>query len=593
MLECRISPVRRTKIVCTIGPASETEEVLKKMIIAGMNVARMNFSHGTHEEHARRIATVRKVAKELGKNVAIMLDTKGPEIRLGVFEKEPVLLHTGDEFTLTTKDILGNASCVSVSYEDLPKDVSVGSKILLSDGLIELEVLEVTDTDVRCRIVNGGELKSRKGVNLPGTRVNLPSLTDDDIKDILFGVEQGIDFIAASFIRKASDVLAIRDILEECGAHDIDIISKIESSEAVDNIEEILKVSDGIMVARGDLGVEIPAEDVPMIQKMLINRCNLLGKPVITATQMLESMIYNPRPTRAEASDVANAILDGTDAVMLSGESAAGKFPVEAVETMNRVAVRVESLFPHKEYSKKYEDVVAKTVTDTISRAVNDVARTLNAEAIITITASGHTAKMISRMRPTCPVIAVTPKPDVVRKMSIVWGVEAVLAENISDADEIYSQAVQAVLDSNLNLIKPGDLVVIAAGLPVGIQGTTNLLKVHTVGSILTKGIGVGTKAVSGTAKVCLNVEDAKQKINDGDIMVAVYTNKEFVPYMQKCSAVITEEGGITSHAAIVGLNLDMPVVVGVKNATQNISDGEFVTVDAQRGLIYSGIAKV
>jgi len=593
VLECRILPMRRTKIICTIGPASEKEETLEKMMLAGMNVARMNFSHGTHEEHARRITTVREVASKLGRNIAIMLDTKGPEIRIGVFKEEPVLLRTGDEFILTTENVMGDAKRVSVSYEDLPKDVSVGSKILLADGLIELEVLEVAHTDVRCRVINGGELKSRKGVNLPGIRVNLPALTDDDIKDILFGVEQDIDFIAASFIRKAADVLAIRDILEECGVRGIDIISKIESSESVDNIEEILKVSDGIMVARGDLGVEIAAEDVPMIQKMLINRCNLLGKPVITATQMLESMIYNPRPTRAEASDVANAILDGTDAIMLSGESAAGKFPVEAVETMNRIAVRVESLFPHDEYSKKHEDVDATTVTDTISRAVSDVAGRLNAEAIITITASGHTAKMISRTRPKSPVIAVTPKPDVVKKMSIVWGVEAVLAENITDADEIYSQAVQAVLDSDLSLIKLGDLVVIAAGLPVGIQGTTNLLKVHTVGSILTKGTGIGSKAVSGTAKVCLNIEDVKEKIKDGDIMVAAYTDREFVPYMQKCSAVITEEGGITSHAAIVGLNLDIPVIVGVEKATATIADGEFITVDAQRGLIYSGIAKV
>ncbi|MCD5407062.1 MAG: pyruvate kinase [Desulfotomaculum sp.] len=590
MLECRLMLTRRTKIVCTIGPASEDVAILKKMITAGMNVARMNFSHGNHQEHGKRIALVRQVAKELKKDIAIMLDTKGPEIRLGTFKQEPVLLRAGDQFTLTTKEVLGDETKVSVTYQKLPQDVSIGDKILVSDGLIELQVLEISDTDIHCQILNGGDLKSRKGVNLPGVQVNLPAITDKDIKDILFGIEQKVDFIAASFIRKAADVLAIRDILEEYQA-DIDIISKIESSEAVDNIEEILKVSDGIMVARGDLGVEIPAEDVPMIQKMLIERCNMVGKPVITATQMLESMTHNPRPTRAEASDVANAILDGTDAIMLSGESAAGKYPVESVETMNRIAMRVESAFPYEEYFKKTNTLKSETVTDAISYAVRNVAANLNVAAIITVTASGHTARIISKTRPKSSIIAVTSKPKVIFKMALVWGVEPVLVKDITGTDDMFVFTEEAALATGL--VKTGEQVIITAGVPVGIQGTTNLLKVHTIGSILTRGSGIGNSSFTGPAKICRNIQDVQQKIQEGDIMVAIGTDREFVPYMQKCGAIITEEGGITSHAAIIGLNIDIPVVVGVEKATTIIPDGETITLDGQRGLIYSGIAKV
>ncbi|MBM7855273.1 pyruvate kinase [Desulfohalotomaculum tongense] len=582
--------MRRTKIVCTIGPASEDVEILKKMIRAGMNVARMNFSHGTHEDHARRISLVRQAAAEVGKNIAIMLDTKGPEIRLGVFAEEPILLRAGDEFILTTEEIQGDNSRVSVTYKDLPRDVTRGGKILVADGLIELEVIEINDTEVRCKVVNGGELKSRKGVNLPGVQVNLPALTEKDIEDILFGIEHQVDFIAASFIRNADNVLTIRKILEENNA-DIDIISKIENREAVDKFDEILKVSNGIMVARGDLGVEIPAEDVPMIQKTLIAKCNLAGKPVITATQMLESMTHNPRPTRAEASDVANAILDGTDAIMLSGESAAGKYPVEAVETMNRIAVRVEKSFPYGKHFKKFSNGKAKTVTDGISSAVCSVSADLEAAAILSATASGHTARMISKYRPRCPIVAVTPNPKVLRKMALVWGVEPLLVRKITGTDEMIAETVEVALASGI--IKAGDLVVITAGVPVGIHGTTNLLKVHTVGNILARGTGIGSRAVTGQVKVCRTVKDAREKIKDGDIMVTVGTDKDFVPYMEKCSAVVTEEAGLTSHAAIVGLNIGIPVVVGVDGATGIIPDGEMITVDGPRGLIYIGTARV
>ncbi|MEG6616495.1 pyruvate kinase [Peptococcaceae bacterium 1198_IL3148] len=582
--------MRRTKIVCTIGPASENIDTLKKMMLAGMNVARMNFSHGNHQDHGRRIELVRKAAREVNKNIAIMLDTKGPEIRLGVFKEEPIFLRAGDEFTLTTEEIKGDNHKVSVTYKELPQDVGVGDKILVADGLIELEVLEKSATAVHCQVINGGELKSRKGVNLPGITVNLPALTDKDISDILFGVEQQVDFIAASFIRKAADVLAIRDILEQYNA-DIHIISKIESREAVNNIDGILKVSDGIMVARGDLGVEIPAEDVPMIQKMLIKKCNRVGKPVVTATQMLESMTHNPRPTRAEASDVANAILDGTDAIMLSGESAAGKYPIEAVQTMNRIALRVESSFPYADYLKRYGDYQASTITDGISSAVCTVSSDLEASAILTATASGYTAKMISKYRPKSPIIAVTPNQKVLRKMALVWGVESLLINDITGTDEMISATVEVA--QGAGFIKAGDLVIITAGVPVGIHGTTNLLKVHTVGRILAKGTGIGQKAVTGKVKICRDIQDAQQKITDGDVMVAIGTDRDFVPYMEKCAAVITEEAGITSHAAIVGINIGIPVIVGVENATRIIPDQEVITVDGQRGLIYSGSARV
>lgn len=582
--------MRRTKIVCTIGPASETLDTLKKLITAGMNVARMNFSHGNHQDHERRIALVRQAAKEQGKEIAIMLDTKGPEIRLVTFEKEPIFLRAGEKFTLTTEDVKGDKTIVSITYKELPLDVTVGDKILISDGLIELEVLEISDTAVHCKVINGGELKSRKGVNLPGIQVNLPALTDQDIDDIIFGIEHQVDFIAASFIRKASDVLAIRDILEVHDA-DINIISKIESREAVDNIDGILRVSDGIMVARGDLGVEIPAEEVPLIQKTLIDKCNQAGKPVITATQMLESMTHNPRPTRAEASDVANAILDGTDAIMLSGESAAGKYPVEAVETMNRIAIKMELAFPYTSHNLKHDVADEKTVTDSISHAVCSITAELGASAILTATASGHTARMISKYRPKASIIAVTPHTKVLRKMALVWGVQPLLNRNIHGTDEMIAETVDVALQ--VGYIKAGDLVLITAGVPVGVHGTTNLLKVHTVGRILAQGAGIGQQAVTGHVKICRTIEDVENKIKDGDIMVAIGTDRDYVPYMEKCGAVITEEAGITSHAAIVGINIGIPVIVGVADATRLLSDEELITVDSQRGLIYSGSAKV
>ncbi|MHB1043960.1 MAG: pyruvate kinase [Eubacteriales bacterium] len=583
--------MRRTKIVCTIGPASDSEEILKKLLRAGMNVARLNFSHGTHEEHARRIAAIRRAAGEVGKNVAIMLDTKGPQIRLGYFQEEPVALAEGEEVTLTTEDVKGDRRRIPVNYAGLPRDVRPGNSILLADGMIELKVVSATDTEIICRVVNGGVLTSQKNLHVPGANINLPAVTEKDREDIKFGIEHKLDLISASFIRKATDVLTIRQILEDAGA-EMEIIAKIESRNAVNNLDEIIKVSDGVMVARGDLGVEIPAEEVPLLQKAIIERCNRTGKPVVTATQMLESMIQNPRPTRAEASDVANAIFDGTDAVMLSGETAAGKYPVEAVETMARIAERAEAALHYEEMlGKKRVAGPQRTVTDAISFATCATAEDLGAAAIITSTESGYTAKMVSKYRPRAPIIAVTPNARVMRRLALVWGVQPLLVKYTTGTDEMIASALEVSLAAGF--IKGGDLVVITAGVPVGVHGTTNLLRVHTVGDILARGTGIGHRAVTGTVRIARTSRDAQEKVSKGDILVTPATDSDYVQVMERAAAVITEVGGLTSHAAIVCLEFGIPVVVGVEAATAILPDGEKVTVDSQRGLIYSGAARV
>jgi len=566
-------------------------EILRKLLLAGMNVARLNFSHGTHEEHERRITAIRRAAMEVGKNVAIMLDTKGPEIRLGYFKEEPVLLEEGASVTLTTEPIEGDREHIPVAYPNLPRDVREGDTILVADGLIALKVLSTGITEIKCLVVNGGELSSQKGVNVPGATESLPAVTEKDIQDIRFGVGHKLDYIAASFVRKSTDVLSIREIIEKAGG-DLDIIAKIESRRAVDNLDDIIKVSDGIMVARGDLGVEIPVEEVPLVQKAIIEKCNLVGKPVVTATQMLESMIHNPRPTRAEASDVANAIFDGSDALMLSGETAAGKYPVESVETMARIAERAEAALHYEEVlGKKGTVSTRQTVTNAIGLATCAIAHALGAAAIISSTESGHTAKMVSKYRPRAPIVAVTPHAEVMRKLALNWGVQPLLAKGGKSTDEIMNAAVDASL--NAGLIKGGDLVVFTAGIPVGIKGTTNLIRVHTVSDILTRGTGIGSRAVAGTVRIARNGREALEKVGQGDILVAPATDSEYIPAIAKAGAVVTEMGGLTSHAAIVCLEFDIPVVVGADAATEILSDGDIVTVDGPRGLIYRGKAKV
>ncbi len=583
--------MRKTKIVCTIGPASESIEKLTQLMEAGMNVCRLNFSHGDHEEHAARIKNIREAAAKLDKTVAILLDTKGPEIRTHNFVNGSAELVEGSEVTISMEEVEGTAEKFSVTYKGLAEDVHPGSKILLDDGLIGLEVLQVEKGEIRARVMNNGTIKNKKGVNVPGVSVNLPGITEKDANDILFGIEQGVDFIAASFVRRASDVLEIRELLEENNATHIQIIPKIENQEGVDNIAEILEVSDGLMVARGDLGVEIPAEVVPLVQKDLIKRCNALGKPVITATQMLDSMQRNPRPTRAEASDVANAIFDGTDAIMLSGETAAGEYPVESVQTMHNIASRTETALQHKKLLRSTSEQTGNTMTEAISQSVAHTALNLDAKAIVAPTESGFTARMISKYRPKAPIIAVTSNDFVARRLSLVWGVTAQLSKPAAHTDEMLEIAVQEALASTL--VKQGDLVVITAGVPVGESGTTNMMKIHVVGDVLAKGQGIGQKTAFGKAVVAASAEDALAKMTDGDILVTTSTDRDMMPAIEKAAAIIAEEGGLTSHAAVVGVSLGIPVVVGVQNAVSLVNDGDEVTVDSSRGFIYSGHASV
>ncbi|WP_416151479.1 pyruvate kinase [Salipaludibacillus sp. HK11] len=583
--------MRKTKIVCTIGPVSESKETLTSIIEAGMNVARLNFSHGDFAEHGARIKNIREASAETGKNVAILLDTKGPEIRTQTLEGGEVALERGGTVRVSMTEVVGNKELISVSYPGLINDVHVGSTLLLDDGLIELRVTEIKDGELVTEVVNSGVLKNKKGVNVPNVSVNLPGITEKDAKDIEFGIEQDVDFVAASFVRRASDVLDIRKLLEKHGAGHIQIIPKIENQEGVDNIDEILEVSDGLMVARGDLGVEIPPEDVPLVQKELIKKCNKMGKPVITATQMLDSMQRNPRPTRAEASDVANAIFDGTDAIMLSGETAAGTYPVESVETMRNIALKTETALKYEDILRKRSKESEHSVTNAISQSVTHTAQNLRAAAILTSTESGHTARMISKYRPKSPIVAITSNERVSRALSLVWGVYPQVGPKADSTDEMLQSAVDESLKTNL--VKKGDLVVITAGVPIGEKGTTNLMKVHVIGEIAAKGQGIGRKSATGEVVVAKNASEAISKTKQGDILVITNTDRDMMEAFEKASAVITEEGGLTSHAAVVGLNLAIPVVVGVEDATSIFSDGDEVTVDSQHGKIYKGQASI
>jgi len=583
--------MRKTKIVCTIGPASESVETLMELMKAGMNVARLNFSHGNYEEHGMRIRNIREAAHKLGKTVAILLDTKGPEIRTHTMEGGEIFLEAGKEISISMTEVVGTPEKISVTYSGLINDVDKGSKILLDDGLIELEVLHKENNEIRAKILNSGVLKNRKGVNVPNVVINLPAMTEKDAQDILFGIEQNVDFIAASFVRKAQDVLAIRELLEKNNGASIQIIPKIENQQGVENIDEILAVSDGLMVARGDLGVEIPAEEVPLVQKMLIKKCNTAGKPVITATQMLDSMQRNPRPTRAEASDVANAIFDGTDAIMLSGETAAGQYPVEAVRTMDRIAYKAETALSYHDLLTNRRKESEVTITDAISQSVAHTALNLNVNAIITPTESGSTAQSISKYRPKAPIIAVTPSDKISRKLALLWGVFTKVGRPAKTTDEMLDNAVQDALETGL--VSHGDLVILTAGVPVGTPGTTNLMKVHIIGVIIAKGQVICRKTATGEVVIIKNAKDAETKMKDGAVIVTIGTDRDMMDAIEKAAAIITEEGGLTSHAAVIGLSLGIPVIVGVPNATSLFTDGQEVTVDAARGDIYNGLASV
>jgi len=583
--------MRRTKIVCTIGPASDSQEMLEKLIGAGLDVARLNFSHGTYEEHSLRIERIRAAAKAVGKTVGIMLDIKGPKIRTGKIQGGEVELKDGELVTLTIDEVeYGTAQRVHISYEDLVEDVYPGAPIRIDDGLIGLVVEHVEGHDIVCRITNGGLLKDRKGINVPGVTLRIPGVTEKDAADIRFGIEQQVDFIAASFVRKAADVLEVRRILEEYNYH-ADIIAKIETQEGMDRLEEIIEVADGLMVARGDLGVEIPTEEVPLAQKLMISLCNRAGKPVITATQMLDSMQRNPRPTRAEASDVANAIFDGTDAIMLSGETAAGRYPLESVQMMAQISHRAEQALSIHEVRDRRVNSVDNTLTDVIGQAVNSMAEQLGVKAIIAATSSGHSARMISKHRPNTLIVAATPRQDVAQRLTVSWGVQPIVVAEAKSTDEVLEAAVQGALDAGL--VQHGCSVITVAGVPVGFPGSTNLIKVHTIADIIAQGTGIGSKAVSGRAVVANDASDVIARIEEGDILVTTGTDRDIMPAFELAAAVITEEGGLTSHAAIVALSLGKPVIVGVENATRIILDGTTITLDAKRGLIYSGRAQV
>lgn len=585
--------MRKTKIVCTIGPASESLETLKQLIENGMDVARLNFSHGDYEEHKQRIKNIRQAAEEMDKTISILLDTQGPEIRTKTFQGGEAVLERGSTVYITMKDIEGTAERFSVTYKGLINDVKKGTTISLDDGLIELEVISVDHEaeEIKTKVINSGKIKNKKGVNVPNVRVNLPSLTEKDKADIRFGVEQKVDFIAASFVRDHNDVISMKQLLEEYDAAHIQIISKIENREGVNDFEKILEASYGIMVARGDLGVEIPPEEVPLVQKDLIHKCNLAGKPVITATQMLDSMQWDPRPTRAEASDVANAILDGTDAIMLSGETAAGEFPVESVKMMNVIALKTESALDHEMVLKHRTKSSSITITDAISQSVTHTAKNLGVSAIITPTQSGHSARMVAKYRPKAPIIAVTFSKSVFRQLTLVWGVYPVLSEEINNTDELLDTAVNKGLETGL--FTRGCKVIITAGVPVGVSGTTNLMKVHVIGNVIASGQGIGRDYVYGKTVVTNDVQEANERLKNGDILVTSATDKDMMPAIKRAGGIITEEGGLTSHAAVVGLSLGIPVIVGVENVLNIIQDGEDVTIDGGTGNIHQGHASV
>ncbi len=574
--------LRRTKIVATIGPATSRPDVLKELIKAGATTLRLNFSHGTHEDHQRSIRLIRQTAFELNQPVGILQDLQGPKIRLGRFETGSIIVNKGDRFTLTSEPIPGTQEISSVTYEPLADEVPEGATILLDDGRVEMVVEEVDRAKraLHCRIVVGGPLSNNKGVNFPGVSLSIKAMTDKDRQDLMFGLDQGVDWVALSFVRNPQDILEIKELIASAGKQ-VPVIAKIEKHEAIEQMEAILSLCDGVMIARGDLGVELPAEDVPILQKRLIATANRLGIPVITATQMLDSMVNSPRPTRAEVSDVANAILDGTDAVMLSNEAAVGKYPVEAVETMARIAVRIEQ----EQIAGNVKDT-KRSIPNAISQAVGQIAEQLQAAAIMTLTKTGATARNVSKFRPHTPILAITPHVDVARQLQLVWGVKPLLVLDLPSTGQTFQAAINVAQERQL--LAEGDLVVMTAGTLQGVPGSTDLIKVEVVTAVLGQGIGIGQGAVSGLARVANSAIEVGN-FNPGEILVAPSTNVEFVEAIRKAAGIVTEDESLTSHAAVIGLRLGVPVIVGVKNATKIIRDGAILTLDTERGLVYSG----
>ncbi|MEH2059756.1 MAG: pyruvate kinase [Nostoc sp.] len=581
--------LRRTKIVATIGPATSSPEMLKAIIEAGATTLRLNFSHGTHADHQRSIRLIRQTAFELNQPVAILQDLQGPKIRLGKFDNGSIVLAKGDRFTLTNRPVVGTQEISCVTYDHLAEEVPVGAKILLDDGRVEMVVEEINRDkgDLHCRITVPGKLSNNKGVNFPGVYLSIKAMTDKDREDLMFGLDQGVDWVALSFVRNPQDMIEIKELISSTGKQ-VPVIAKIEKHEAIEQMEAVLALCDGVMVARGDLGVELPAEDVPVLQKRLIATANRLGIPIITATQMLDSMVSNPRPTRAEVSDVANAILDGTDAVMLSNETAVGSFPVEAVATMARIAERMEQEEVQHLNLRSSRDA-RRSIPNAISQAVGQIAEQLGAAAIMTLTQTGATARNVSKFRPRTPILAVTPHVNVARQLQMVWGVKPLLVLGLPSTGQTFQAAINVAQE--LKLLSEGDLVVMTAGTLQGISGSTDLIKVEVVTAVLGHGIGLGQGLVSGRARVANTGMDVSN-FNPGDILVAPRTSADFVEAIRKAAGIITEEESLTSHAAVIGLRLGVPVIVGVKQATKVIRDGAIITLDLQRGLIYSGAVR-
>ena len=577
--------MRKTKIVCTLGPSTDKEGVLRDMICAGMNVARFNFSHGSYEEHKGRLDMLKAIRAELNKPVAALLDTKGPEIRLKEFKNGVEMLEAGQTFTLTTREVEGTKEICSVTYKDLPQDVQPGGTIMLDDGLIMLHIEQVTDTDIICTVLNSGKIKTKKGVNVPGVHLSMPYLSQKDREDIIFGVQNGFDFIAASFVRTAQDVYDIRNLLNEYDSN-IRIIAKIENREGVNNIDSILSAADAVMVARGDLGVEIDFTELPGIQKDIIDRSFSFGKPIVTATQMLDSMMVNPRPTRAEISDVANAIYDGTSAIMLSGETAAGDYPVEALKTMSAIAERTEN---EEHYRAQRHAEIQISVSDATAHAACLTAKDVNAAAIVTVSESGNTARLLSKYRPKQPIIACVMDEQVQRQLSLSWGITSLLMGPAHSTDELIEMST-ALAEKN-GYLHNGELAVVTAGVPVGVSGTTNMIKIHMVGNCLATGVGVGRGktdlvSASGKACVCRTLEEVKAKFRPGMVLVVPSTTNEMLGYVRDAAALVVEEPGLNSHAAIVGNSLLKPTIVGAAGACSHIRDGLDIAVDCAHGSV-------
>ena len=579
--------MRKTKIICTLGPSTDQEGVLRELVANGMNVARFNFSHGSHEEHLSRFEKLKAIREELGKPVAALLDTKGPEIRLKDFKNGTEMLEAGQTFTLTTRDVEGTKEICSITYKDLPQDVQPGGTIMLDDGLIKLQIVTVNDTDIVCKVLNNGKIKNKKGVNVPGVHLSMPYMSQRDRDDIIFGAQQGFDFIAASFVRTAQDVYDIRNLLNEYDS-DIRIIAKIENREGVNNIDSILAAADAVMVARGDLGVEIDFTELPGIQKNIIERSFSFGKPIVTATQMLDSMIVNPRPTRAEISDVANAIYDGTSAIMLSGETAAGAYPVDALKTMSAIAERTEQE-NHARFVPLTENTGKISVSDATAHAACLTAKDVNAAAIVTVSESGNTARLLSKYRPEQPIIACVMKEQVQRQLALSWGITPLMMPLAHSTDELIEMSTSLAKENGY--LHNGELAVVTAGVPVGVSGTTNMIKIHMVGNCLATGVGVGREnadvtSATGKACVCRTLEEVRAKFKPGMVLVVPATSNEMLSYVRDAAALVVEEPGLNSHAAIAGKALLKPTVVGAAGATSHIRDGLMVAVDCAHGSV-------